>query len=245
MKIYTLFITCILFFSFAATAQQQQPTEEENAYIGKWQEFERTYKKKGGGFADFKDTMQLQFMPDSMVRIWYSKGRYFNERYRFNKKELRFGKEYTFDKHWLSEDELILRNKKVFHHFKRVASLKQGAIKKIVPGVERGKVNLNPSFLKGTWSSYKKEDKAFSGKKLYLKTLNVLEQTAEGIYNIKLSLANRMKLERFEGVMDISNSTMKLDLGDETIVYAILKLENNEMILSRDGAIIYLKEFSR
>jgi len=248
MKNYSILLilfSMLLSQTVAAQYDRQDTQEENNPYLGKWQEYERTYKKRGGDFADFQDTMQLQFMPDSTVRIWYSDGRYFNELYRFGRKGIRFGEKFSYDKHWLSENELILKGDNDFQHFKRVNNLKQGAIKKVIPGAEKGNVNLNPSHLRGVWSSYKKEDKAFSGKKYYMKTLEILEDDGRDNYKIKLSMANRADIQSFDGTMSVDQRSMRLQLKEETYVYEILKLENNEMILRRDGAIIYLKEFTR
>jgi hypothetical protein len=240
-----LLIVTLLISSTVSAQFANAPAEDENNYVGKWQEYQRSYNKRGNDLVEFKDTMQLQFMPDSMVRIWYNDGKYFNKRYQFDRKMIRFGEQYTFRKHWLSEDELILKNEETYQFFKRVVNLRQGAIKKVIPGAERGEINVSPENLKGTWSTYKKEDKAFTGAKYYLKTLEIIEDDGRGNYKAKLTLASRTKIQGSEGNIQITGTKLNFTADEQSLTYDILKIENNEMLLSRDGAIIYLKEFSR
>lgn len=255
MKLAGVLLTFLLFVSFGVAAQfnpmQPQKKETEGSeFTGKWQEYERAIgkKEKRAQATEITDGMQLEFMPDSTVRVWFSKGKYYNERYSVDRSELRFGDIFLFDKYYFDQKDLVLHqaSTNTWHYFKGVDKLEQGAIKKVVPGVEEGVVNTSPSNVKGIWSVYKKEDKAFSGKKLYLKTLEIVEDNGMGAYSVEAKFTNMRTAEMKKGTATISKTTLVLNLEDnETLTYNILKLDNNEMLLTSEGVVLYLKEFGR
>lgn len=247
MKRTTLLLVIALFISHMASAQfmTQEAEEEENVFVGKWQEYERTFKKQSGAYINFTDTMQLQFMEDSMVRVWFNDGRYFNEPYYFERKTMLVGEKYVFKRFLVDEKELSLRNGNEWHHFKRVNKLKQGAIKKRRPGAERGNVDARANVLVGKWSSYKKEDPAFTGRTFYLRQLEIKELTDGGAYKAEVIYANMADEKRGEGTVTINEKQLTIRTEDKTETYEIMKLEGSEMTLTKEGAILYFKEFSR
>ena len=174
-------ISIIIFLSILTIAAQAQfnPTGERtaqterrtsNILTGKWQEYKRTEgKRRKAQEIKFDDPLQLQFMPDSSVRIWLNNGQFYTEYYEFNNAGFHFGDRYHFTFFEVGEKEMNLGDGNLKRSFKRVDKLNKAMIAKKVPGVERGNVQTSASFLVGKWSTYKKEDKNYSAKKYYLK----------------------------------------------------------------------------
>lgn len=253
MKSLSIILVFVLFGALSLSAQFNPLSEQEQntmrpAFAGKWQEYQRAQgkKKRRAQTVEITDTMQLQFMLDSNVRIWFSNGRYFNERFYNDRAGLHFGERFRFNFYEFDGDELTLRDAttNTWHSFSAVDELEQGAIKKLRPGIEQGAVDISSANLKGTWSVYKKEDKNFSGTKFYLRTLKILEVT-EGNLTVQASQANMSTAKPNNGTGTIDESVLSLSLDSETLSYNILKLNASEMILSRDGVVLFLRNFAR
>lgn len=251
MKTFSLLILFSFLFSMTCTAQKRsskKSTSEKSAFEGKWQEYGRKKGKKErkAKSIQINDSMQLEFMPDSTVRIWFKKGRYYNGRYFVDRKGLHASQDFLFEDYEVSQDELTLQQGLTWHYFKKVKHLEQGAIKKVVPVLERGPIDLSASNLTAKWSSYKKEDKAFSTKKFYMRKLVVLEQKEDGSFAVEITEANMSTALIKKGSMTVDKERLVLNLDkDETMEFSILKLDKQEMILSREGAILYFMNFDR
>jgi len=231
---------------------QSRPSKKnqsnKSVFEGKWQEYNRKKGKKERKAKPIQidDAMQLEFMPDSTVRIWFSKGRYYNGRYFVDGKGLHAGQDFLFEDYNVSKDKLVLQDGIKWYYFKQVTQLEQGAIKKVVPVLERGPIDVSANNLTAKWSSYKKEDKAFSTKKFYMRKLKVKEQKEDGSFAIEMTTANMSSALIKKGTMTADKEHLILRLEkDETLQFDILKLDQQEMILSRAGAILYFMNFDR
>jgi hypothetical protein len=227
--------------------QQVAPTPTTNNILtGKWQEYKRTEgKRKNLKEIALDDPLQLEFMPDSSVRIWMNDGRFFVEYYEFDRAGFHFGDRYHFSFFEVNDTEMNLGDGNVKRLFKRVDKLAQGAIEKKMPGIERGDVQTDANFLIGKWSAYKKVDPNYSAKNYYLKDLKILEQSPNGDYAIGTYYSNIVESKSYDGTMQVQDNKLIIKVNDEVEEYQILKAEGAEITLSRNGYTLFLKNFLR
>ena len=209
---------------------------------GKWQEEIRTTKKNQS--LQWKDSLRLEIRSDGFMMVRHDMGATLTGEAECNGATLHLGK-ISFTIEEIKPDQLILSDGDGKHQFKRIPEFSNAPVKRLVPGIEQGKREINFAILKGKWTCYKKTDPDFNRAKFYLKSIDFTQDTKPQEWAATAAFNNNDSVYSKNVVVQIKGHNLIIQCQDQSLMLDILKSDGEELILQAGNIYYFLKQFSK
>lgn len=217
--------------------------------MGKWVEYKRIQNADGRlEPMNFTDTLEYEFLGDSIVNTRLISGVTLRERFYINADGMFIGDYFHFTKYDMNDSLLNMGDESVMHYFIKVKKFPN----RIIPKIEAQSEIIKPERIAdddwiGTWIVYKKSDPEFNGVKMYLKKLIIEGKNIDSSYTVKVTRMNSSEAFIKNGSAKKTNDdVLNITLEDNTVLeIRVVSFNGIEMILEENTALYYLKNFSK
>ena len=232
-------ITLLLFFTMNVDAQSNFSFSD---IAGKWIEQTRTDKRND--VIAFKDTIYMEIRDDGFMLVRHTIGATFFGDANLSENVLSLQKaKYTVEN--VEENMLKLKDGKILHRFTKQTEIENTPSVRIIPGVEKGMVSINPNKLFGKWTVYKKTDANFNQKTFYIKNIEIENMTGVNEYLGNITMHNMDSVYNENATMQIDETGMQIKIGGGILKHTFLKNDGDEMILTKGSVTYFLKRFGK
>ncbi|KXK41986.1 MAG: hypothetical protein UZ11_BCD004001624 [Bacteroidetes bacterium OLB11] len=232
-KLLIILLLCPLF----SIAQEDYSFKD---IAGKWIEATRT--DKSSIVSNFKDTIYLEIRDDGFMLVRPLIGKtYFGDAEIKKNKIILKGETFEIDQ--ISENLMKLKHGKYLHRFIPFSETSEPQIDFSGQAEQPKEIKTSTKSLLGNWTVYKKTDKEFDTKKIYIKSLELVEVNLDNLLSGTLTVHSMNKQSSSPVTIFIEGVEMNMATDTNKYKAQMLRNDGNEMILKIGTVTYYLKKF--